>query len=927
MTPELWEQVKRIFGDALDYEPSEREAFVREAAGQNSDLLVELLRMLKENERDTDLLSQFAIADPRALRPDDRPRFSADAVLARRFRIIRFITRGGMGEVYEAEDLDLAERVALKAIRPRLAADSEIRALFKREIQLARRVTHPNVCRIFDLHEDSVQGEPVLLLSMELIEGKTLAQHLREHGPLSFRQALPLVGQIAAGLQAVHDAGVIHGDLKPGNVMLSRSQAKVMDFGVALPISEAGPGAFSSTGLSPANTGSGVLRGGTPEYLAPEQHERAPASTATDIYALALVIGDILGIPREALIGAKTKLPGRWAHVLRRCLESEPAKRYSRPADVAAALHTRTPRLPPFTIATLLAAVLATIALVAAKRIDLGRTTSNLLVLSEGNKTVQAVSPDGRFLAMTSWNTGDLALYEVANEKTKTLTHKGTTWSQDFGGVYGAEFSPDGRSIAYIWANSRTDSEIRIVGSDGKGERTLYHNAAATLNLIDWSDDGTRILAELAQDDGAPRELVSLSPRTGGLERLKNPRGEHVLWAPDGQSVVVDAGMEIHRLAPNGTEQVLVGHIGSNSAIGWSPDRRRLIFLSDRRGHPGIWSIPVSDQGPQGEPSELVPDARNWEPIGLTRSGALFYRHNSDLVDIYTAVVDLAGHRLDSPPQRLTERFIGTYAYPNWSDDGRQLVFDSNRNAPIAGLAIYETQTGRIREMQLDITQAYRPQWHGNTIILPARGPDGSRGLFQVDPQTGASSLFRKSELIGSHFEGIWSRDGKIHFNRFDDSRRGIFRLNVETGERRALYVPPKGVDVGTENLALSPDQGTLAFQARGKAEAALMLISPDGGNARPLFTIKAPQGFPYGSFTWTPDSHSVLAVVNHPGRTPNSEAISEVWQIPVDGSPAVKIDFPEQWITSLRLNPDGKTLAFQVRHRRNEIWVLQNFL
>ena len=105
------------------------------------------------------------------------------------------------------------------------------------------------------------------------------------------------------------------------------------------------------------------------------------------------------------------------------------------------------------------------------------------------------------------------------------------------------------------------------------------------------------------------------------------------------------------------------------------------------------------------------------------------------------------------------------------------------------------------------------------------------------------------------------------------------------------------------------------------------MLMSPEGGEARSLLTVKIPQSFWYGSFTWTPDSRKILAVITNQGHTPNEELVSEIWQVPVDGSPATKIDFPPLWITSLRLNPDGKTLAFQVRHWRSEIWVLQNFL
>src|SRR5436190_6264155 len=293
MTPERWEKLKRIFGDALEREPRERESFVREAAKSDPELLSELLRLLEESDRDSKLLSRPALTRARALEPDEGPRFSPETVLARRFRIVRFIARGGMGEVYEAEDLELGERVALKAIRRNIAPDSELLSLFKKEVQLARRVTHPNVCRIFDLAQHEDGGTILMLLSMELLEGPTLSEHLRDAGPMSFRDALPLIEEIAAGLQAVHDAGIIHGDLKPGNVMLAartgedRPRAVVMDFGMALPV-------------TPESPGDRVSRGGTPEYFAPEQAQGAPVSTATDVYSFALMIADMLGAPRAS---------------------------------------------------------------------------------------------------------------------------------------------------------------------------------------------------------------------------------------------------------------------------------------------------------------------------------------------------------------------------------------------------------------------------------------------------------------------------------------------------------------------------------------------------------------------------------------------------------------------------------------------------
>src|SRR5438874_1439178 len=119
MTRELWQKLKQIFSDALEHEPAEREAFVREAARDDPKLLPELLRLLAETDRESGLLSRPALA--RSWERDEGPRFKPEMVLAQRFRVIRLIARGGMGEVYEAEDLELGERVALKAIRRHIA--------------------------------------------------------------------------------------------------------------------------------------------------------------------------------------------------------------------------------------------------------------------------------------------------------------------------------------------------------------------------------------------------------------------------------------------------------------------------------------------------------------------------------------------------------------------------------------------------------------------------------------------------------------------------------------------------------------------------------------------------------------------------------------------------------------------------------------
>ena len=288
-----------------------------------------------------------------------RPAFAPDEVLCDRFKVIRLIGKGGMGEVYEARDLELGVRLALKTIRPEISANPETLRRFKHEIQLARKVTHPNVCRIFDLERHrtsslgSDDGAEVALLSMELLEGETLSERLRRHGRMTTTDALPLVRQMAEGLAAAHDSGVIHRDFKPSNVILvasddaaSPTRAVVTDFGLAR-----GTGPTSSgTTVSGESTESSITDGGlagTLAYMAPEQITGGDLTPATDIYALGLVMYEMVTgrrpfatrASREGAIRSLSELipppcslvsglDRRWEAAILRCLEVDPGLRF-----------------------------------------------------------------------------------------------------------------------------------------------------------------------------------------------------------------------------------------------------------------------------------------------------------------------------------------------------------------------------------------------------------------------------------------------------------------------------------------------------------------------------------------------------------------------------------------------------------------------
>ncbi len=258
-------------------------------------------------------------------------KFGTGDVLANRFLIIRFVGCGGMGEVYEAEDRLLqGARVALKTISLRMAADPSALERFEREVLLARQVTHPNVCPIYDICYHEGRGGPACFLTMKLLPGETLAARLAREGKLAADEALPVVRQIAAALHAAHGEGIVHRDVKPGNIMVDGSgpdvKAVVTDFGLAR----------KHNGDITISSGTQIL--GTRGYLAPELVRGHPATAASDLYAFGVVVHQIFGgeLPsgHEAYPQVKpnaelrsSRVPSFIAPLVTECLRDDPQKR------------------------------------------------------------------------------------------------------------------------------------------------------------------------------------------------------------------------------------------------------------------------------------------------------------------------------------------------------------------------------------------------------------------------------------------------------------------------------------------------------------------------------------------------------------------------------------------------------------------------
>lgn len=300
MQKDRWKEITRIFHAALDLPPEDRPGFVSTAASGDPDLQSEVERLLLADQQaesylDAPLIPPGAFAAALS----DEPQLHPGDILCQRFHILRAVGSGGMGQVFEAHDSELAVNVALKLIRPEIAANPQALARFRQEVRLARRITHPNVCRTFDLDRDTIttpdgSSRTLLFLTMEFLPGETLAARLKRTGRLSHDETLIISSQLAAALDAAHALGIVHRDIKPGNIMLvptgenSRQPARVVitDFGLArlAPV-------FSQDEHSITQHSSHSAHPiGTLAYMAPEQMDGRPISGATDIYAFGLLL-------------------------------------------------------------------------------------------------------------------------------------------------------------------------------------------------------------------------------------------------------------------------------------------------------------------------------------------------------------------------------------------------------------------------------------------------------------------------------------------------------------------------------------------------------------------------------------------------------------------------------------------------------------
>jgi Tol biopolymer transport system component len=570
-----------------------------------------------------------------------------------------------------------------------------------------------------------------------------------------------------------------------------------------------------------------------------------------------------------------------------------------------------------------------------------------------GVDTLGSVSPDGRYLSFVDWDTGNLAMRDLATGENRPVTKK-VSWDSGSGFALFSRISPDGKQIAYNWF---ADSvwEVRVGGTDGPAHRSLYRKEGDFPWITTWSPDGKQILVLIVSESPVtPAALVSVadgSARTLKTASRMTRSSSNLAFSPDGRFMVYDLApkedspeRDIFSFAVEGGGEVrLVEHPADDYLLGWTPDGKRILFASDRAGTLDAWTLAVNNGRGQGQPELVKKNIGRVAPLGFARNGAFYYGLSTGMVDVYTASLDFETGKALAPPARAAQRFIGSNQWPDWSRDGRQLAYISGRGFHSTAtegrvLCVTDVETGKQRDVPLPLGNLSSPRWSpdGRSILVKASDRTQAMGFYRVDAQTGQATLLARGSRIA-----VWSGDGKsILLTRFpegvpkDGERVGqIISREVETGAEKEIYREAARSSTGDaliHDLAVSPDGRSLAFTVdNGREPKCVKIVPTAGGEAREIYRTSKEDPIPnFSGLAWTPDGRELLCV--KPKRQEAGISIPEereLWAMPVPGGPARRLGLSMAALREPRVAADGKRVAFTAGRNTYEVWVMENFL
>jgi Tol biopolymer transport system component len=781
------------------------------------------------------------------------------------YRVIELLGAGGMGEVYRAQDTRLGRTVALKLLPEERSLDPERRQRMLQEAQTVSALNHPNILGLHDIAE--AEGHQFLVL--EYVPGRTLDQVIPRHG-LPLEDAMRYAVQIASALAAAHEAGVIHRDLKPGNIMVSdKGSVKLLDFGLAKMAQPVAPGTASGETATLLQTEPGMVLG-TVNYMSPEQAEGKPVDARSDMFSFGCVL-------HEMLTGKRAFQGNSPASVLSAVLRDEPATVDSLRPDVPHDLKkivTRSLRKDPerrFQDADDLKVSLLEVQEEIAGAAPPSATRAapkqrHWLSVAAGIATI-AVIGAGAFL------------YRQMSPRETPLAVSPLTAFPGY--ELEPALSPDGNQVAFEWEGEGRDNSDIYVKLIGAGEPLRLTTDPARDHSPAWSPDG-RWIAFL-RDRPDQSSAVMLVPALGGAERMvaetaATPFGEYK-------------------------------HVGSR-ALAWTPDGKQLV-ISDRTAASeplGLFLLSIETGEKARLTSPLPPAVSDRSPAFSPDGRFLAYSRSFGSVSADLYLVSLTSSlRPDSEPKLLTQDHRWNDG-PTWLDD-RELVFSSSRDGTETLWRMRADGTGHVSRVPLAGNGSRSPAFSraAHRLAYVQRFQDANIWSLPVPDGTGGSARPRivvASSRLDNNAD--FSPDGRrIAFQSDRAGSAEIWVCESDGSHPRQLTSFGHG-ETGTPRW--SPDGSRIAFDSNAEGLYQVYVIGADGGTPKRLTEPPASNSVP----SWSHDGHWIYFRSFQNGG-------NQIWKVPARGGAAVQIN--AQVGGTVAEAPDGRTL-YHMTGNSSALWM-----
>jgi serine/threonine protein kinase len=939
MTPEHWQQVKQVFQSAIERPPDERAIFLAQACLDDSRLRSEVESLISAHDQAGDAIEAIAAEVASDVIADGE----ATSIVGRQighYKVLSHIGRGGMGEVFLAQDTRLGRKAALKLLRSEFTKDEDRLRRFRQEARAASALNHPNILTIYDIgRADSLQ-----FMATEYVEGETLLQHIAR-APISLGQVLDVAVQAAGALAAAHQAGITHRDVKPENIMLrTDGYVKVLDFGLAK-LAEPRAGETSASTLPEVETASGVVMG-TVNYMSPEQARGLSVDAQTDIWSLGVVLyemvagrqpfdaetsSDVIALILQKepppLVQYSPGAPDELERIVRKALRKDREERYQTAKDLLIDLRNLRKELeleaemersaPPASSKAMgsgqpaaatthrtssaeylvseikqhkraAALILGVIIILPAVWYLLLRSPrkptdrSQWVQITNLSDAVSqpALSSDGRMLTFIRGPDTFAARGEIY---VKMLpSGEAIQLTRDNSQKMSPVFSPDGSKIAYTVVGAQNHWDTWLTPVLAGLPRQWLPNASGLV----WSDKGNILFSEI-KNNIIHMGVVAAEESRAAERDVYVPSSERGMAhrsypSPDGKWVLVvemDRALWLPcRLVPmdGSSSGRQVGPPGAGCTSAAWSPDGKWMYLNSAAG--GAFHI-WRQRFPDGGPEQITSGPTEEEGIAMMPDGRSFIT-SVGLKQSSVWVHDSSGERQIS---------LEGYAYdPKFTPDGKRLCYRTLKGASslISGpseVHVVELDSGRNEPLLPGFAVVkYDISSDGQRVVVSALDHEGKKRLW-LTPLNRQSPPHQIPNVQGS--QPLFAPDGEIFFNASEGTFNSLYRVHEDgTGLRKAI-------EPIASLLSISPDKQWVVVKLPGTEGVRATAFPLQGGS--PVH-ITAGGGISSGDPTvqWSPEGRRIFisvptaALPEYMGRTyviplPHGRALP---QIPVGG-------------------------------------------